>query len=85
MQMDVAIPVRNCSIVQNFLMVLLFINKSQYFKLLKNCIYITSYISGELKNCVRVKNTTDVTVNDCKSIHPIEVTSCSGHCDTESM
>ncbi|XP_058622663.1 mucin-2-like isoform X1 [Onychostoma macrolepis] len=39
----------------------------------------------ELKNCVRVKNTTDVTVNDCKSIHPIEVTSCSGHCDTESM
>ncbi|XP_016322212.1 mucin-2-like [Sinocyclocheilus anshuiensis] len=39
----------------------------------------------ELKNCIRVKNTTDVTVNDCKSIHPIEVTSCSGHCDTESM
>lgn len=33
MQMDVAIPVRNSSIVQNFLMVLLFINKSQYFKL----------------------------------------------------
>uniref|UniRef100_A0A673MKU4 CTCK domain-containing protein n=2 Tax=Sinocyclocheilus rhinocerous TaxID=307959 RepID=A0A673MKU4_9TELE len=33
----------------------------------------------------RVTNTTDVTVNDCKSIHPIEVTSCSGHCDTESM
>ncbi|XP_052454246.1 intestinal mucin-like protein [Carassius gibelio] len=39
----------------------------------------------ELRNCVRVKNTTDVTLNDCKSIHPIEVTSCSGHCDTESM
>ncbi|XP_042608756.1 mucin-5AC-like, partial [Cyprinus carpio] len=39
----------------------------------------------EHRNCIRVKNTTDVTVNDCKSIHPIEVTSCSGHCDTESM
>ncbi|XP_016122936.1 mucin-2 [Sinocyclocheilus grahami] len=39
----------------------------------------------ELKDCIRVKNNTDVTVNDCKSIHPIEVTSCSGHCDTESM
>ncbi|XP_073687675.1 uncharacterized protein [Garra rufa] len=39
----------------------------------------------ELKNCVRVKNTTHVTVNGCKSIHPINVTSCRGHCDTESM
>lgn len=39
----------------------------------------------ELKNCVRVKNMTDVTVNDCKSISPIEVTSCSGNCDTESI
>ncbi|XP_043083626.1 mucin-2 [Puntigrus tetrazona] len=39
----------------------------------------------ELKNCIRVKNTTDVAVNDCKSVQPIEVTSCSGHCDTESM
>ncbi|TRY87240.1 hypothetical protein DNTS_031749 [Danionella cerebrum] len=42
-------------------------------------------INRELKNCVRVKNITDITVNDCKSIHPIEVTSCSGHCDTTSM
>uniref|UniRef100_A0A673MPV5 CTCK domain-containing protein n=2 Tax=Sinocyclocheilus rhinocerous TaxID=307959 RepID=A0A673MPV5_9TELE len=32
-----------------------------------------------------LKNTTHVDVNDCKSIHPIEVTSCSGHCGTQSM
>ncbi|XP_048013922.1 mucin-2-like isoform X2 [Megalobrama amblycephala] len=39
-----------------------------------------------LKNCVLVKkNTTDVTVDGCKPVQPIEVTSCSGNCDTESM
>ncbi|ROL54622.1 Mucin-5B [Anabarilius grahami] len=38
------------------------------------------------KNCVLVKkNTTDVTVNGCKPVQPIEVTSCGGKCDTESM
>ncbi|XP_016322217.1 mucin-2-like isoform X5 [Sinocyclocheilus anshuiensis] len=39
----------------------------------------------EPKTCVVLKNTTHVDVNDCKSIHPIEVTSCSGHCGTQSM
>ncbi|XP_039521923.1 mucin-2 isoform X5 [Pimephales promelas] len=39
----------------------------------------------DLKNCVVKKNTTDVTVNGCKSIQPIEVTSCGGNCDTGSM
>ncbi|KAL1247266.1 hypothetical protein QQF64_022642 [Cirrhinus molitorella] len=39
----------------------------------------------EQKNCVSVKNTTHVTINGCKSTHPINVTSCRGHCDTESM
>ncbi|XP_056095225.1 mucin-2-like [Rhinichthys klamathensis goyatoka] len=39
----------------------------------------------DLKNCVVKKNTTDVTVNGCKSVQPIEVTSCSGNCDTVSM
>ncbi|XP_057185196.1 mucin-2-like [Triplophysa rosa] len=37
------------------------------------------------KNCVRAKNTTHVRVKDCISIEPIEVTSCSGHCGTQSM
>ncbi|KAA0724596.1 Mucin-5B [Triplophysa tibetana] len=37
------------------------------------------------KNCVGVKNTTHVHVKDCISIEPIEVTSCSGHCDSLSM
>ncbi|XP_077066319.1 uncharacterized protein LOC143720620 [Siphateles boraxobius] len=39
----------------------------------------------EPKNCVVKKSTTDVTVNGCKSVQPIEVTSCSGNCDTVSM
>ncbi|KAK9952106.1 hypothetical protein ABG768_017964 [Culter alburnus] len=39
-----------------------------------------------LKNCVLVKkNITDITVDGCKPVQPIEVTSCSGNCDTESM
>ncbi|XP_056596653.1 mucin-2-like [Triplophysa dalaica] len=36
-------------------------------------------------DCNLLKNTTHVNVNDCTSIDPIEVTSCSGHCDTLSM
>ncbi|XP_056596652.1 mucin-2-like [Triplophysa dalaica] len=36
------------------------------------------------KNCVRVKNTTHIHVKDCISIEPIEVTSCDGHCGTQS-
>ncbi|XP_057185195.1 mucin-5B-like [Triplophysa rosa] len=36
-------------------------------------------------DCNLIKNTTRVNVNDCTSIDPIEVTSCSGHCDTLSM
>ncbi|XP_051975360.1 intestinal mucin-like protein [Xyrauchen texanus] len=39
----------------------------------------------EPKNCVLVQNTTNVTANNCKSIGAIELTSCSGHCDTQSM
>ncbi|KAF4094917.1 hypothetical protein G5714_023995 [Onychostoma macrolepis] len=39
----------------------------------------------EPKTCIVLKNTTHVHANDCKSIHPIEVTSCSGHCGTQSM
>lgn len=44
-----------------------------------------SNISGQPKNCVRVKNTTHIHVKDCISIDPIEVTSCDGHCGTQSM
>ncbi|XP_073724626.1 intestinal mucin-like protein [Misgurnus anguillicaudatus] len=39
----------------------------------------------EHSNCVRVRNTTQIHVQGCTSIGPIEVTSCSGHCDTQSM
>ncbi|XP_051545276.1 mucin-2-like [Myxocyprinus asiaticus] len=39
----------------------------------------------EPKNCVRVKNTTNVHANNCKSIEAVEVPFCSGHCDTQSM
>ncbi|KAL1247267.1 hypothetical protein QQF64_022643 [Cirrhinus molitorella] len=39
----------------------------------------------EPKTCVVLKNTTNVEVNDCKSVHPIEATSCSGRCATNSM
>ncbi|KAA0724595.1 Mucin-5AC [Triplophysa tibetana] len=39
----------------------------------------------QTKSCVRVKNTTHIHVKDCISIEPIEVTSCDGHCGTQSM
>ncbi|RXN22548.1 mucin-2-like isoform X6 [Labeo rohita] len=39
----------------------------------------------EPKACTVLKNTTHVEANDCKSVHPIEVTSCSGRCSTQSM
>ncbi|XDV53248.1 hypothetical protein PO909_021805, partial [Leuciscus waleckii] len=39
----------------------------------------------EPKTCIVLKNTTHVEADDCKSINPIEVTSCSGHCGTQSM
>ncbi|XP_051548146.1 mucin-2-like [Myxocyprinus asiaticus] len=42
-------------------------------------------MSCEPKNCVRVKNTTHVYADNCESINAVEVTSCSGHCDTQSM
>uniref|UniRef100_A0A671LYJ6 CTCK domain-containing protein n=1 Tax=Sinocyclocheilus anshuiensis TaxID=1608454 RepID=A0A671LYJ6_9TELE len=31
------------------------------------------------------KNITCLHVNDCTSIEDVEVTSCTGHCDTKSM
>ncbi|RXN22547.1 mucin-2-like isoform X2 [Labeo rohita] len=39
----------------------------------------------EPKTCTVLKNTTHVEANDCKSVHPIEVTSCSGRCFTQAM
>ncbi|XP_051545118.1 mucin-2-like [Myxocyprinus asiaticus] len=42
-------------------------------------------MSCEPKNCVRVKNTSHVNADNCKSIEAVELTSCSGHCDTQSM
>ncbi|XDV53255.1 hypothetical protein PO909_021811, partial [Leuciscus waleckii] len=39
----------------------------------------------ETSNCVLGKNLTRLHVNDCTSIEDVEVTSCTGHCDTKSM
>ncbi|XDV53251.1 hypothetical protein PO909_021807 [Leuciscus waleckii] len=39
----------------------------------------------EHKNCVVKKEPKIVTVNGCNSVQPINVTSCSGNCDTVSM
>nr|XP_055048924.1 mucin-5B [Misgurnus anguillicaudatus] len=61
-----------------------------------NCDYIltkgteTSDADGccktcEHSNCVRLRNTTQIHVKGCTSIGPIEVTFCSGHCDSQSM
>ncbi|CAM4734140.1 unnamed protein product [Leuciscus chuanchicus] len=40
---------------------------------------------GEHSNCVLMKNVTRLHVNNCTSIEYVEVTSCTGHCDTKSM
>uniref|UniRef100_A0A671LW14 CTCK domain-containing protein n=1 Tax=Sinocyclocheilus anshuiensis TaxID=1608454 RepID=A0A671LW14_9TELE len=37
------------------------------------------------RNCVLEKNVTRLRVDDCTSIEDVEVTSCTGHCDTKSM
>ncbi|KAK7121757.1 hypothetical protein R3I93_022744 [Phoxinus phoxinus] len=39
----------------------------------------------ELSNCVLKNNATRLHVNDCTSIEDVEVTSCTGHCNTKSM
>ncbi|XP_056095226.1 mucin-2-like [Rhinichthys klamathensis goyatoka] len=39
----------------------------------------------EPSNCVLGKNVTRLHVDDCTSIEDVEVTSCTGHCDTKSM
>ncbi|KAL1247256.1 hypothetical protein QQF64_022632 [Cirrhinus molitorella] len=37
------------------------------------------------RNCVLQKNITHLHVDGCTSIEPVEVTSCTGHCDSKSM
>jgi len=43
------------------------------------------YLSGEPTNCVLGKNVTHLRFDNCTSIDNVEVTSCTGQCDSKSL
>ncbi|KAI4883806.1 hypothetical protein NFI96_002423 [Prochilodus magdalenae] len=51
----------------------------------ENCIKYNCTKIGEMKNCRVQKNSTYLMTNSCRSVDPVEITSCSGSCDTSSI
>ncbi|XP_037398838.1 mucin-2-like isoform X6 [Pygocentrus nattereri] len=81
----------NCTKVSNAFELLVIISSCPAFNP-ENCIpgTVTTTPDGccetcETQNCRVQKNNTYLVTSNCTSVHPVEITSCSGSCDTSSI
>ncbi|XP_036432300.1 intestinal mucin-like protein [Colossoma macropomum] len=81
----------NCTKVNNAFELVVIISSCPAFNP-ENCVpgTVTTTPDGccktcEIQNCRVQKNNTYLMTSNCTSVHPVEITSCSGSCDTSSI